>query len=243
MMQVAFTFDDGLVDHIKYAAPVLEKYGYRGVFCIVPDYIGRVGYMTWAEVRDLASRGHEIAAHTLSHMNLQDLFLRGEFAEIEHQIVGSRIKIKQELGFDPVYMAFPHNAHNGQLYKMVRLAGMEPLTPHRLNLGGAPADDVEELGKLLCEFARRRERHVVLMFHGLVRGSAYASYQDDTSDSFERRVCDVKKYDGINYAVRRYGEVVWPLPDIHSVAYRIRHKIKIIFQELLYSRPLISGLK
>jgi peptidoglycan/xylan/chitin deacetylase (PgdA/CDA1 family) len=234
MMNVAFTFDDGLNDHIEYAVPILEKYGYRGIFCIITDRVGKDGYMTWDNVRELVRRGHEVAAHSISHKNLYDLWNCGDLNEIQRQIKGSIDRIGSEIISPVRYFAFPHNAHNGALFKIVRALGVEPLTPSRMNLGGPPADGIMQLGKRLSEMAKRHERHAVLMFHGIASKGCYATYGDGTGDTFERCIADVKKYDGHSYKVVRYGEAEWPIEDVHSLSCRIKKKIKRIFQNFLY---------
>jgi len=83
------SFDDGLVDHYKVAAPLLEEYGFRGwffvptalppmaaaeqrAFCeanglfLPPDSGERIG-MNREELLDLARRGHVIGCHTMNH--------------------------------------------------------------------------------------------------------------------------------------------------------------------------------
>lgn len=65
---VPFTFDDGHQSHLHQAAPILEKYGVRGLFFVTGGWTeNRPGYMTWAELRQLAARGHQIQAHSWSH--------------------------------------------------------------------------------------------------------------------------------------------------------------------------------
>jgi peptidoglycan/xylan/chitin deacetylase (PgdA/CDA1 family) len=61
------TFDDGGVSAANVIADALEQHGWRGHFFIVTDYIGRHGFMTAAQVRDLAHRGHIIGTHSCSH--------------------------------------------------------------------------------------------------------------------------------------------------------------------------------
>ncbi len=40
---VVFTFDDGGLEHYEDAAPILEKYGFRGTFNVVASTIGLIG--------------------------------------------------------------------------------------------------------------------------------------------------------------------------------------------------------
>lgn len=61
------TFDDGGVSAASVIADALEEQGWRGHFFVTTDYIGRRGFMTAAQVRDLANRGHIIGTHSCSH--------------------------------------------------------------------------------------------------------------------------------------------------------------------------------
>ncbi|WP_052600520.1 polysaccharide deacetylase family protein [Microvirga lotononidis] len=61
------TFDDGGVSAANIIADALERKGWRGHFFVTTDYIGRKGFMTSAQIRDLTSRGHIIGTHSCSH--------------------------------------------------------------------------------------------------------------------------------------------------------------------------------
>lgn len=64
---VVFTFDDGGVSFLTVAAPILEKYGLRGVFFISTKYLGTPGFLTCEQVKELEERGHIIGSHSHSH--------------------------------------------------------------------------------------------------------------------------------------------------------------------------------
>jgi peptidoglycan/xylan/chitin deacetylase (PgdA/CDA1 family) len=98
---ILFTFDDGRESNYLVAAPMLESFGARGIFFVVPQFIGLVGNaardfyyskidirnlaptapaqeevwkpMNPAQLADLARRGHWIGSHTLSHAQLAGL--------------------------------------------------------------------------------------------------------------------------------------------------------------------------
>jgi len=61
-----FTMDDGGSSSL-HVADQLEARGWRGHFFIVTDCIGSRGFLTAAQIRDLAGRGHVIGSHTCSH--------------------------------------------------------------------------------------------------------------------------------------------------------------------------------
>ncbi|MDO4482547.1 MAG: polysaccharide deacetylase family protein [Bacillota bacterium] len=53
---VMITFDDGMLDNMKTAFRVMEKYGARGVYSVVGSYCeGEYGYMTWADILEFDS--------------------------------------------------------------------------------------------------------------------------------------------------------------------------------------------
>lgn len=64
---VVFTFDDGGVSFLAIAAPILEKYGKRGVFFISTQYLNTAGFLTNRQVKELEERGHTIGSHSHSH--------------------------------------------------------------------------------------------------------------------------------------------------------------------------------
>jgi peptidoglycan/xylan/chitin deacetylase (PgdA/CDA1 family) len=95
-----FTFDDGRESNYTIAAPLLESFGGRGVFFVVPAFAERAGSdqafefyrtkinpdaestheqsedwkpMSVRQIADLAARGHTIGNHSLTHARLAGL--------------------------------------------------------------------------------------------------------------------------------------------------------------------------
>ena len=63
---VLLAFDDGGAS-ARAVADLLEAAGWRGHFFITTDYIETPGFVTRAELRDLARRGHVVGSHSCSH--------------------------------------------------------------------------------------------------------------------------------------------------------------------------------
>jgi peptidoglycan/xylan/chitin deacetylase (PgdA/CDA1 family) len=68
---VVLTFDDGPRDHLR-AAAILERYGFRGIFFVIPKRLrdGHAQHLTPDEVRQLVRGGHRVAAHGYEHRSL-----------------------------------------------------------------------------------------------------------------------------------------------------------------------------
>jgi len=76
---VGLTFDDGYVDFLQHAAPVLETHRMTATVYVVAGRLG--GQNAWdegppldlvsaAQVREIAAAGHEVGSHTLTHVSL-----------------------------------------------------------------------------------------------------------------------------------------------------------------------------
>lgn len=80
---IALSFDDGFKSNFRISR-VLDEYGISGCFFVPPGFIGTetvrearrfFGFsegvdepaMSWADLEDMRSRGHEIANHTMNH--------------------------------------------------------------------------------------------------------------------------------------------------------------------------------
>ena len=70
---VMLTFDDNVVDQIEVARPVLQKYGFKGVYFIMTVTLGKPGYMSREQVKQLHNEGNVIGSHTYDHQNMRKL--------------------------------------------------------------------------------------------------------------------------------------------------------------------------
>ena len=70
---VVFTFDDGGKSFYHVVAPILDKYGYKGIFFISTKYIGTNTFLTEEEICKLHASGHIIGSHAHSHKHMNSL--------------------------------------------------------------------------------------------------------------------------------------------------------------------------
>lgn len=62
--RIAIMADDGKASWMRRAIPILERRGLRCSLSIIPDRVGSSSsYLTWDEIENLRSRGHEILTH------------------------------------------------------------------------------------------------------------------------------------------------------------------------------------
>ncbi len=101
--QTALTFDDGGASAL-HAAEALERRGWRGHFFITTGHIGMPGFLSAAQVRDLADRGHRIGSHSVTHPTYM-----GELsgAELADEWRSSRAALSEILGAEPDSAAVP----------------------------------------------------------------------------------------------------------------------------------------
>lgn len=130
-LRLTLTFDDGTRDHYTIAVPELEKRGWRGLFCIITDKVGTDGHVTWDDVRDMVKRGHEIAAHTVSHVDLAALARAGNTNEIRRQVAECCEKIKAETGVRPRLLCLPFTRWTPAVVEIAKTCGVETMLVKR----------------------------------------------------------------------------------------------------------------
>ncbi len=114
---VSLTFDDGLANQIS-AAETLANAGLKATFYVCSGQVGSPGLMSWSELRALARSGHEVGGHTVDHVDLTSLA-----ADAAQRQIGLDRKALLAHGFEAVSFAYPYGARNGEVRKLVRLAG------------------------------------------------------------------------------------------------------------------------
>ncbi|MBI2870624.1 MAG: polysaccharide deacetylase family protein [Candidatus Omnitrophica bacterium] len=94
---VMLTFDDGYASVWTEGGPILKKHGFVGVAFIVPDWIGRPGYLSWDEVRAMQeSRMFDVQSHGLSHRIMQGAG-EPDLKGIRYELVESKRVIEEQL--------------------------------------------------------------------------------------------------------------------------------------------------
>lgn len=73
MNRVAISFDDGDAGQADRAFPALASRGMTATFFVTTDWIGRPGYASWDQLREMSSAGMSIQSHTHTHPFLSEL--------------------------------------------------------------------------------------------------------------------------------------------------------------------------
>jgi peptidoglycan/xylan/chitin deacetylase (PgdA/CDA1 family) len=111
---VSLRFDDGWKSQLN-AARLLAQYGVPGSIYLISADIGREGYMTWDEVREV-SRVMEIGGHTVSHSDLRNLASIQEF-EAE---IGSDYRALADRGFKVTTFVYPYGNYSRTAIDVIR---------------------------------------------------------------------------------------------------------------------------
>jgi peptidoglycan/xylan/chitin deacetylase (PgdA/CDA1 family) len=116
---VALTFDDGYIDIIQNAYPIMRQYGFHGTVFAITGMIGLPGYMDWNDLKTLQAAGWEIDSHTVNHLDLTTI----SAANANYQITQSKKDIEQELGTKVNFFCYPSGKYNNETVNLVKAAG------------------------------------------------------------------------------------------------------------------------
>ena len=121
---VLFTFDDGGVSAAGPTADVLERFGWRGVFLMTTDWIGRPGFLTPSQLRELVERGHVIGAHSCSH---PVRFAACTADQMRQEWVESRTRLEDLLGTAVHVASVPGGYYSREVARTAGEAGIQVL--------------------------------------------------------------------------------------------------------------------
>ncbi len=103
------TFDDSRVEHMETAAPELEKHNFRGAFFIMTVTYNKKGYMSTAQIAEMAKRGHTIGLHSWDHVMATQYTDSVTWAK---QVVEPKKKLEQIIGQPVRHWAYPNGVYN-----------------------------------------------------------------------------------------------------------------------------------
>ncbi|MBL7738260.1 MAG: polysaccharide deacetylase family protein [Chitinophagaceae bacterium] len=105
---VMITFDDTRLDQFTTALPELNKYGFKAAFFIMTVSLGKPGYMSKDQVKQLSDEGHTIGSHTYDHQNVKKYADK----DWQEQIAKPSKQLQEITGKKIEYFAYPFGLWN-----------------------------------------------------------------------------------------------------------------------------------
>jgi Predicted xylanase/chitin deacetylase len=145
---VVITLDDGYVDNLDSALPILQQYGFSATCYVVSGSIGqynqwdaeRLGVrkplMSVEQLRAWHRGGMEIGAHTRSHPRLT----RCTDAQLHDEIQNSKVTLEDHLGAPVTQFCYPYGDADDRVAKVAREAGFAAATTTRRGRATAGMD-------------------------------------------------------------------------------------------------------
>ncbi|RPJ58852.1 MAG: glycosyltransferase [Acidobacteria bacterium] len=127
---VILTFDDGYLDFLTCAWPLLKRYGFSATVFLVAEQIGTTNrwdserakearLLGWSDIRHLRSLGVEFGSHSASHRPLSAL----SPLEIVREGARSRAILERELREPVSAFAYPHGAQDQIVQHLIGACG------------------------------------------------------------------------------------------------------------------------
>jgi peptidoglycan/xylan/chitin deacetylase (PgdA/CDA1 family) len=120
---VVLTFDDGEESCFKTIAPILGRFNFKGEFFITTDLIGKPGYMTAEDIRNMASSGHGVQSHSVSHPFLA----RHTDKKISEELKLSKDGISAVSGIDVEFFSIPTGSYDKRVVDTAKKAGYKAI--------------------------------------------------------------------------------------------------------------------
>lgn len=108
---VMISFDDSRAEHFAVAAPIMEKYGFRGAFFIMTITYNKKNYMSTEQIKELAEKGHTIGLHSWDHTMATKY---KEETDWQQQVVNPKSKLEGIMGKPVDYWAYPNGVYDHQ---------------------------------------------------------------------------------------------------------------------------------
>ncbi len=170
---IAITFDDGFLNNLEAALPVMQEAGCRAINFLVADRIGKTSdweareggeadsLMDESQVREWLAAGNWIGAHTCTHPRLS----QRSRAQAKEEIQASKKKLEDQFSLRIDHFAYPFGDYNLETVELVQEAGFQTAcTMHRgIN---RRSNSVLELARWTARYESRTLRNVFRSLFG-----------------------------------------------------------------------------
>jgi peptidoglycan/xylan/chitin deacetylase (PgdA/CDA1 family) len=148
---VVVTFDDAWADnHANALGPLLE-HAIPSTLYVPSRLLGRPGYLTRAQLLEMAGAGVRIGAHSRTHVDLPSC----KDGELEREVRGSRDDLEDLLGEPVTRFAYPAGRHDARVRAAVAAAGYRSAVLASRGWARAGLDPYRIPRNIMEEFDRR----------------------------------------------------------------------------------------
>lgn len=116
---VILTFDDGELNNLTRALPILEEAGFKAYFFIIGKRVGKPGYLNWADIQKLLNAGMIVGSHGLSHEILTNLLETQAYEELR----ASKVFLERNLNITVDSLSIPRGFCNNKIIGMAHQLG------------------------------------------------------------------------------------------------------------------------
>jgi peptidoglycan/xylan/chitin deacetylase (PgdA/CDA1 family) len=126
---IVLTFDDGYADLIEEALPIMVEQGFPATLFVTTGWLsGAAQYaagtppdrmLSWGQLAELSSAGVEIAAHSHSHFQLDQI----SESRLRVELASSRRLLEDRLGHPVCSLAYPYGYSNKRVRAIAREIG------------------------------------------------------------------------------------------------------------------------
>lgn len=113
------TFDDGHVSNYTLAFPALKARGHHADFFVNPAMVGRDGFASWSQLREMSDAGMSIQSHGYDHVYLTSL----DKQKLRATLSAAREEISQRIGKPVTLLAPPGGRMPRHLPEIARECG------------------------------------------------------------------------------------------------------------------------
>jgi peptidoglycan/xylan/chitin deacetylase (PgdA/CDA1 family) len=133
---VGISFDDGYLNNLSQAMPVLNRYGFSSTCYVVSQYLGKTNewdlpvgvvqtpLMNAAHLREWTRGGQEVGAHTRHHVRLTQTSAAGCVDEIET----CKAELEAVINSPVRHFCYPYGEFNAEHAELARSAGFDSAT-------------------------------------------------------------------------------------------------------------------
>ena len=136
--KVAITCDDGQVSDYTIVFPSLIERKMRATFYVITDIIGKKGYVTWENLKEMQEYGMEIGSHSCTHRCFLDLSEK----EIQIELLKSREILEDRLECPILSFSIPFGFCNRRVVDLAIEAGYQTVCTSEVKLSSFKSDSL-----------------------------------------------------------------------------------------------------